>query len=678
MSTAAAITHRTCPRCGARYDSDAAFCAKDGAALGPDDDLPPDSDPYIGTTVSEDIVIRSVAGVGAMGRVYRAHQRGIDRDVAVKILHRELSGNTQLVQRFHREAKIASKLQHPHVVEVYLAGQLPDKALYIVMEYLDGMSLAAALTAAGGAFTPARTLSIALQICDAVGEGHARGIVHRDLKPENVMLVRRAEYGDWVKVLDFGIAKVNLGEQSMQTAAGLVFGTARYISPEGAQGTNVGPSGDVYSLAVMVYQMLSGRTPFDAEPVGLLIKHIHEPPPPIVTWPRTADLHPALARVVMDNLAKDPKKRAQGARAFAGALASAAREANISISEVGVIARLSHIDFGRGGALEPTLDDSVAQAGIKASSSSPAPAMPAHTVPIGTPTPAPPALGGTELARPSVLALSETERSEHTDARPSRISDLPPEPKKRPWAFIFVAFLLGAAIAVLAMREYTHRKDIAHDAHIAKTRAALADSRYVTPPGDCVRDLVAAGLKRWPNDLDLLQLRSTASMELVTRAMVAQNGGDVGGARELAKDATELDPTDHSAALLLSQYDDEVKQLGGDASVTTGRPRVLFEPLKIHNPGERVSLTARVTTGAGGAATKISDARMTLFDHTRNNLGTPIPLTTAGGGLYKGVLTAPAAGNYDVVFEAALEGPNLRAVRELTVVGPGEAPPEDP
>ena len=197
VSTAAVLAQKTCSRCGTVYTDDAAFCAKDGTRLGHDDDLGPDSDPYIGSVISGDIELRSVAGVGAMGRVYRAHQRGIDRDVAVKILHREMSGNSQLVQRFHREAKIASKLQHPHVVEVYLAGQLPDRALYIVMEYLDGQSLAQALASAGGAFTPARALSIALQICDAVGEGHTRGIVHRDLKPENVMLVRRAEMGEW-------------------------------------------------------------------------------------------------------------------------------------------------------------------------------------------------------------------------------------------------------------------------------------------------------------------------------------------------------------------------------------------------------------------------------------------------------------------------------------------------
>ena len=649
-SARTALAAKTCPRCGATFDVDAMFCAKDGTKLDPEDELPPDSDPYIGSVISGDIEILSVAGVGAMGRVYRAHQRGIDRDVAVKILHRELSGNTQLVQRFHREAKIASKLQHPHVVEVYLAGQLPDKALFIVMEFLDGMSLGAALTAAGGTFNPARALSIALQLCDAVGEGHARGIVHRDLKPENVMLVRRAEMGDWAKVLDFGIAKVAVGEQSMQTAAGLVFGTARYISPEGAQGTNVGPSGDVYSLATIIYQMLAGRTPFDAEPVGLLIKHIHEAPPPLTSWPRAADIPAPLAKVVMDNLAKDPKARAQGARAFGAQLAQAAKESGIAISEVGIIARLSNIDIGQRMSLDPTLDDSASLH----------PPVPPPQI-LVLPTPGPSPVGSLAPQPPVSLVPAPPVAS---------VSQAPPvaEPKRRPIAVIVLAFLLGAALAVLITQQVAKRADAEHDTYVIKTRAALADSRYVTPPGDCVRDLVVAGLKRWPNDIDLLQLRSTASMELVSRAMVAQNGGDVGGARDLAHDATLLDPTDHSAALLLSQYDDEVKAVGADASATTGKPRVLFDALPITHAGKRVDLAAHIAVGNLGVRARISDVRMTLFDHSATIDGVKIPVVPAGQALYRATMSAPKAGNYDVVFEATLDGTNIRAIRELTVL----------
>ncbi len=266
-----------------------------------------------------------------MGRVYRAFQKGIDRDVAVKILHRELSANQQLVQRFHREAKVASRLQHPNVVQVHLAGQLPDGAMYIVMEYLDGLSLQSALAAAGGAMPLPRAMHSAFQLCDAVGEAHAQGVVHRDLKPENVMLVRRHDDADYVKVLDFGIARLNWGDQSMATAAGLIFGTARYISPEGAQGEQVGPAGDVYGIATLLFQMLAGRTPFEGDQaVALLVQQIHDAPPDLRAMARSAYVPEPIAAAIMKNLAKSPAARDPDARAFGRALIDAARESGMS------------------------------------------------------------------------------------------------------------------------------------------------------------------------------------------------------------------------------------------------------------------------------------------------------------------------------------------------------------
>ncbi|MEO9141308.1 MAG: protein kinase, partial [Polyangiaceae bacterium] len=328
-----------CPACRERFPSDALFCPNDGAPLisAPKADPSADDagpDPYVSREISGHIEIRSLAGVGAMGRVYRAFQKGIDRDVAVKILHRELSANTQLVSRFHREAKVASRLQHPNVVHVHLAGQLPDGALYIVMEYLDGMSLQSALNAAGGGMDLPRALHIILQLCDAVGEAHAQGIVHRDLKPENVMLVKRGQDTDYVKVLDFGIARLSWGEQSMATAAGLIFGTARYISPEGAQGEGVGPAGDVYAIATLLYQMLAGRTPFEGDQaVALLIQQIHDAPTPLLSIPRGAYVPAPVAAVIMQNLAKAPHDRAPDARAFARSILEAARLSGISADD---------------------------------------------------------------------------------------------------------------------------------------------------------------------------------------------------------------------------------------------------------------------------------------------------------------------------------------------------------
>lgn len=345
-----AATPKACPSCGKRYPADALFCSFDGAPLTTTPGAvaaAAATDAYVGHEISGHIEIKQLVGIGAMGKVYRAFQKGIDRDVAVKILHRELSANQALVQRFHREAKVASRLAHPNVVHVLLTGQLPDGAMYIVMEYLDGLSLQSALGAAGGAMPLPRALHIALQLCDAAGEAHAQGIVHRDLKPENVMLVKRSDDPDYVKVLDFGIARLNWGEQSMATAAGLIFGTARYISPEGAQGEKVGPQGDVYSIATIVYQMLAGRTPFDADQaVALLVQQIHDAPRPLKTIERAMYVPDPVARVVMDNLTKRPEGRAANARDFGRALLEAAVESGLSAQDI--LARPGMLLGGRG------------------------------------------------------------------------------------------------------------------------------------------------------------------------------------------------------------------------------------------------------------------------------------------------------------------------------------------
>ncbi len=338
VGAAPAEVIKTCATCGGQFPGDALFCPVDGTPLrkssGNGADLA-ENDPYLKCEIAGHIEVRQLAGIGAMGRVYRAFQRGVERDVAVKILHRELSSNPQLVSRFTREAKVASKLQHPNVVSILLSGQMPDGALYIVMEFLDGMSLMSALAASGGALPLPRALHIAVQLADAVGEAHTQGIVHRDLKPENVMLVRRGEDKDFVKVLDFGIARMHWAEQSMATAAGLIFGTARYISPEGARGEAVTAASDVYSIATMAYQMVSGRTPFEGDQaVGLLVQQIHDKPPLLRSIARASYVPEQIAEVIMLGLSKDQNDREKDARSFGRALVDAARAAGLSSDEI--------------------------------------------------------------------------------------------------------------------------------------------------------------------------------------------------------------------------------------------------------------------------------------------------------------------------------------------------------
>ena len=285
---------KTCSACGERYEPGVLFCPIDGTPLTSGgralSDPSLDTDPYLGLELEGQIKLSSLVGIGSMGRVYRAFQSGVDRDVAVKVLHRELVRNPELVIRFHREAKIASRLVHPNVVQVLMTGTIPERAdrrvggeVYLVMEYLDGLSLLSALAAAGAeegdALPLPRALHIVMQLCDAVGEAHAQGVVHRDLKPENIMLVRRAEDQDFVKVLDFGIARLDWAETG-STQAGLIFGTAKYISPEGAEGQRVGPQADVYAIATIFYQCLAGRTPFEGDqPMALLMQQIQSPAP---------------------------------------------------------------------------------------------------------------------------------------------------------------------------------------------------------------------------------------------------------------------------------------------------------------------------------------------------------------------------------------------------------------
>jgi serine/threonine protein kinase len=643
MGATAPLPMKKCPKCGSEQPNDAAFCPDDGAPLEDLDLVPPPSDPYLGKVIAGDIEVRSVAGAGAMGRVYRAWQRGIERDVAVKILHRELGSNTSLVSRFHREAKIASRLQHPHVVEVYMAGQLPDGAMYIVMEYLDGMSLASALASAGGHFPLERAIPIALQICDAVGEGHARGIIHRDLKPENVMLVRRADTSDWVKVLDFGIARVNLGDQSMETAAGLIFGTARYISPEGAQGAPVGPPADVYSIATMIYQMFAGRTPFQADTaVALLVKQIHEEPLDIRANAPAATLPQPIVDVLMANLAKAPERRHTSARALGNAIAMAAKEANVSFSDVGVVARMSIVDpMSAHIGLDPTIDDMAQMPGVSRLESAPP-----------QPQPQPP-----PADREAAPALRD-----------------PPAPGRRGGVIVpvLLAFLLGIALAALGFQHYGAKKDSEREAVVARARRALAEGHYVAPPEENVNDICGAGLKRWPDEARLTQIQSDAAHELVTSAIAKRSSGDVLQARKLVETALVLDPGEDSAKVLLDQYKDEIASAGdgGGTGAGVGLPKALTDIEESAKVGEKVDLVGKVTVGSKPATGRATEAKFTVTGPGLPTAGAVLNAGPSGAGTYKVATKLPREGKYVVVFEAIVDGVPVRAEDEILITEP--------
>jgi serine/threonine protein kinase len=335
MHFSMAEMRRVCPTCGEAYGGEALFCPRDGAPLA---SRKPDvlGDPYLGLSIGGELHLERLVGIGSMGRVYRASQAGIGRQVAVKILHREHTKRRDLVARFLREGRVAGTLSHPNLITVHGAGELPKAAgqsvaePYLVMEYLDGLTLRSALAAGDGTLPLERALGIVLSIADALGEAHARGIVHRDLKPENVMLVHVGADPDFVKVLDFGVARVGEADSSVATHAGAILGTALYACPESARGDQVGPGGDVYSIATLLFECLAGKPPFTGPgPVDVLIQHAQSAPPDVRSVPGAARVPEPLARLVERNLAKSPSDRAPDARAFGRSLVEAARASGL-------------------------------------------------------------------------------------------------------------------------------------------------------------------------------------------------------------------------------------------------------------------------------------------------------------------------------------------------------------
>jgi serine/threonine protein kinase len=252
-------------------------------------------------------------GTGGMGTVYRATHLGLERPVAVKIIKPEFAADKDVTERFMREARTMARLRHPHAAMIFDAGNLPDGRHFIVMEYVEGSTLSETLLREGR-FTPERAVAIASDICDVLLEAHKLGIVHRDLKPSNIMLNARG-----VCVLDFGVAKVlatsaDATSTHATTGSGVVVGTPRYMSPEQCLGQRVGVRSDLYSLGVLLYEMLAGRPPFvDVLASAVLVRQATAQPPPLPGLRQ--DVPRPLAQVIHTLLAKRPEDRPASAAA---------------------------------------------------------------------------------------------------------------------------------------------------------------------------------------------------------------------------------------------------------------------------------------------------------------------------------------------------------------------------
>jgi len=241
-------------------------------------------DPFIGRMIAGKFLIERLVGSGAMGKVYEANHEALSRRVAIKVLHRHLMTDENLARRFHREAKAASRLNHPNSITIIDFGQEPDGVLYIAMEYLDGESLDR-LLARQFPLPLDRLARIVDQVCLALDEAHHHNIVHRDLKPENIMILQKRTEADFVKVCDFGIAKIQDPKvdspDSAITIAGMVCGTPEYMSPEQAEGKRLDGRSDLYSLGIILYEAVTGQVPFSGDSAKGKTRSTWPTPPPI-------------------------------------------------------------------------------------------------------------------------------------------------------------------------------------------------------------------------------------------------------------------------------------------------------------------------------------------------------------------------------------------------------------
>jgi eukaryotic-like serine/threonine-protein kinase len=318
---------KTCPKCDREYDDATKFCPTDGSTL-----RSAAGEDIIGSVIADRYHVIRKLGEGGMGQVYLAEHVKMGRMSAIKVMTQALANDTDAVGRFNREAANASKISHPNIAAIYDFGETPDGLIYLAMEFVEGESLTK-MCEALGALDPPRAAEIARQVASALEAAHERGIVHRDLKPDNIMISRSRDGGPLVKVVDFGIAKAAEGAGQKVTRTGLVVGTPEYMSPEQLTGDTLDGRSDLYALALVTFNMLTGMLPFTGQTTQeALLKRLTDRPlslseaRPDLVWP------PALQAVLDRALSRLASDRYQHASEFGDAIVAAVR--GMSTSEM--------------------------------------------------------------------------------------------------------------------------------------------------------------------------------------------------------------------------------------------------------------------------------------------------------------------------------------------------------
>lgn len=319
---------KLCPECYSEFEDNLTQCPEDKTAL-----AMLDSDPLVGTRLADRYTILSIIGRGGMGVVYKARHEMMDRTVAIKMLHAHLVTDTEAMKRFHREAKVVSRVQHPHSITLYDFGVSASGQPYIVMDFVQGISLKS-LIKEQGALPLDRVRYIFTQVVDALKCAHAQGVIHRDLKPENIMLTTHGDNKDWVQVVDFGISKLvsTAGDKDQKisriTRIGDVCGSPPYMSPEQCiSALNIDSRTDIYSLAVVVYEALTGRLPFLAKSaIEMIDCHLYGQPTSLKVANPELSLCDNLNNLFNKAFQKEPQRRHQTAEEFGLELSEAIKQ----------------------------------------------------------------------------------------------------------------------------------------------------------------------------------------------------------------------------------------------------------------------------------------------------------------------------------------------------------------
>lgn len=319
---------KLCPECYSEFEDNLTQCPEDKTAL-----ATLDSDPLVGTRLAERYTILSIIGRGGMGVVYKARHEMMDRTVAIKMLHAHLVTDTEAMKRFHREAKVVSRVQHPHSITLYDFGVSASGQPYIVMDFVQGISLKS-LIKEHGALPLDRVRYIFTQVVDTLKCAHSQGVIHRDLKPENIMLTTHGDNKDWVQVVDFGISKLvsTAGDKDQKisriTRIGDVCGSPPYMSPEQCiSALNIDSRTDIYSLAVVVYEALTGRLPFLAKSaIEMIDCHLYGQPTSLKVANPELSLCDNLNNLFNKAFQKEPQRRHQTAEEFGLELSEAIKQ----------------------------------------------------------------------------------------------------------------------------------------------------------------------------------------------------------------------------------------------------------------------------------------------------------------------------------------------------------------